>query len=193
MNTIEDQKILEGIKTGDEVVITAFYKKNMPYIRRYVLQNSGSELDVEDVFQDAMVLIYQKLKVEQIELYASLQTYFYGICKNIWRNRLRKNNKMVSAEDLLEAVEALDPDIVEEIERNEEAHVYRKHFVNLSEACQKVLNMVFNGKSMRQIAESTGYTEGYARKKKFECKEHLIEMIEKDPLYKELKEPIEKN
>ncbi|WP_438710894.1 hypothetical protein ACSTS3_19875 [Aquimarina muelleri] len=40
---------------------------------------------------------------------------------------------------------------------------------------------------MRQIAEETGYSEGYARKKKFECKKHLIERIESNPTYEELR------
>ncbi len=186
MSNIEDRKFLEGIVSGDEVVIKAFYKKNLSYIRGYILKNSGNEADAEDVFQDALILIYQKLKSDSLELHSSLSTYFYGICKNIWRNRLRKNKKMIITEDVVHDEEGIHPEIIEEIAQKEREHVYRKHFLKLSNTCREVLGLLFQGNSMKEIAHITGYSKGYTRKKKFECKKSLIEMIEKDPAYKEL-------
>ncbi len=191
MSNIEDLKILEGIAAGDEGIITRFYKKNLPYIKGYVLQNSGNEQDVEDVFQDALVFVYQKVKTGSLELHSSLRTYFYGVCKNIWRNRLRKNGRQIVTEIILD-LETVDPSVIQEIEDKEREHVYRKHFVKLKDTCKEVLSMVFEGKSMKEISAVTGYSEGYTRKKKFECKKSLIEMIEKDPLYKELQQTPEK-
>ncbi len=192
MSNIDDQKIIEGIVAGDEAVFKAFYKKNRKYIRQYILKNSGNEDDVEDVFQDAVVFIYQKLKAGSLELRSPLSTYFYGVSKNIWRNRLRKNRKLVVTEEIPEDTAIVEASILEEIEDREREHVYRKHFVNLSDTCREVLQLLFLGKSMKEIAEITGYAEGYTRKKKFECKKHLIEMIEQDPIYQELKITSEK-
>ncbi len=186
MSSTEDHKILEGIIAGDEVIITTFYKQNLQYVRQYILQNSGNEADVEDVFQDALVLVYQKSKSGSLVLYSSLRTYFFGVCKNIWRNRLRKNKKMVITEEIPDNAESIPPEVIEYITQNEREHVYRKHFLNLSTNCREVLRLLFEGKSMREIANITGYSEGYTRKKKFECKRSLIEMIEKDPIYQEL-------
>lgn len=185
-STIEEHKILEGIVTGDEVIITAFYKKNLPYIRKYILRNSGNEEDVEDVFQDAMIFIYQKLKTDSLELQSSIRTYFYGVCKNIWRNRARKNKNLVITEYLPEDIEIIGPTVLKDLECKEQEYVYHKHFLNLSDTCREVLCLIFKGMNMKEIAKITGYSEGYARKKKFECKQHLIEMIEKDPAYPEL-------
>ncbi len=191
MSNREDLKILEGIAAGDEMIITRFYKKNLPYIKGYILQNFGNEQDVEDVFQDALVFVYQKAKNDSLVLHSSLRTYFYGVCKNIWRNRLRKNNKQVIAETILD-IKTVDPSIIKEIEDKEREHLYRKYFVQLKDSCKQVLSMVFEGKSMKEIATITGYSETYTRKKKFDCKKSLIEMIEKDPLYKELQQIPEK-
>ncbi|WP_109301764.1 RNA polymerase sigma factor [Aquimarina sp. AU474] len=187
MSKTEERKILEGIMAGDEAVIKAFYQKNLGYIRGYILQNSGNEADVEDVFQDALVLIYQKLTADSLEITASIHTYFYAVCKNMWRNRLRKNNKMVVKETLPDHEHALQEDITEDLEQQEREQVYRKYFVQLNDTCKRVLGLVFEGKNMKEISSITGYSEGYTRKKKFECKKSLIEMIEKDPIYKELK------
>ncbi|WP_109434202.1 MULTISPECIES: RNA polymerase sigma factor [Aquimarina] len=186
MSSTEERKILEGIVAGDEVIITTFYKQNLQYVRQYILQNSGNESDVEDVFQDALVLIYQKLKADSLELHSSLRTYFYGVCKNIWRNRLRKNKKMVITEEIPDDAESIPPAVIEYIAQKEQEHVYRKHFLKLSDSCREILQLLFQGKSMKDIATITGYSEGYTRKKKFDCKRSLIQMIEKDPIYQEL-------
>ncbi|AXT62499.1 sigma-70 family RNA polymerase sigma factor [Aquimarina sp. AD10] len=193
MKNTEDQKILKGIAAGDEQVLTLFYKKNLPYIRRYILQNSGNEEDVEDVFQDALVMIYQKLKTDSLELQSSLRTFFYAVCKNIWRNRLRKNKKIVLAENIYDTADTIELKVQEDIENSEREHIYRKYFLKLSDSCREVLNLLFQGNSMKEIAKITGYTEGYTRKKKFECKESLIEMIEKDTAFKELQLTPQKN
>ena len=186
MSNTQDRKILEGIAKGDQEILKGFYKKNLPYIQRYILQNSGNHEDVEDVFQDALVLMYQKVKTGSLELQSSLNTYFYAICKNIWRNRLRKHKKLVVIENTPDT-EDIDSSVIQEIENKEREHVYRKYFVKLSDTCKKILSLVFDGNSMRDIAQLTGYSEAYTRKKKFECKKSLIQMIEKDPIFQELK------
>ena len=40
---------------------------------------------------------------------------------------------------------------------------------------------------MAEIAKIMGYSVAYTRKKKFECKKRLLEMIEIDPIFEELK------
>ncbi|WP_062061613.1 RNA polymerase sigma factor [Aquimarina longa] len=187
MKGIKDQEILQGILTGDTAVIKDFYKENFKYIRGYILQSSGNKEDVEDVFQDALVVLYQKLESDSLELNVALRTYFFAICKNLWKKRLQKKSKLYTTDTIFDISEELDIGIVEMLENKEREHIYRKYFLKLSEACQKLLSMVFEEKSMRQIASETGYSEGYARKKKFECKKHLMERIESDPIYEELK------
>lgn len=186
MSTTKERKIMEGIVTGNRQVIKEFYKVNYPYIRKYIIQNSGNETDAEDVFQDALIMVYQKFKTETLEIHSSLRTYFYAICKNIWRNRLRRNKKLVFDSDLIVSGKT-DFSIIEEMERKERELVYRKYFMELSVACRELLTMVFEGKSMREIANTTEYSEGYARKKKFDCKKSLMEMIENDSVYQELR------
>ncbi|MDH7446015.1 RNA polymerase sigma factor [Aquimarina sp. 2201CG14-23] len=192
MSNPEERKIIEGILAGDETIIKAFYKRNYNYVKSYVLKNSGDNVDAEDVFQDALVLVYQKLKSDSLELRVSVSAYFYGVCKNIWRNRLRKKRKLIISDEVIETNDEIDGSIIEDIENKEREMLYRKYFVTLSDKCKELLNLVFAGNSMREIANITGYSEGYARKKKFECKKSLIEMIETDPVYSELKTTFEK-
>ncbi|GAA4115797.1 hypothetical protein GCM10022393_16150 [Aquimarina addita] len=185
MSTTRERKIMEGIVTGDRQVIKEFYTNNYPYIRKYIIQNSGDETDAEDVFQDAIIMMYQKLKTGTLEVHSSLRTYFYAICKNIWRNRLRRNKKFVGSSDMVNA-EEIDVSLLEEIEQKEREQLYQRYFLKLSHTCRELLTMVFEGKTMREISDMTEYSSGYARKKKFDCKKSLMDMIEKDSAYHEL-------
>ena len=187
MKNLGDHLILKGIKEGNRVIIKRFYKENFKYVRGYILQNSGSKEDVEDVFQDALMLIYQKLESDSLELKASLRTYFFAVCKNLWKKRLRKKSKMITTNEVYGTSIKLEESILDVIESKEREHLYRKYFLQLSETCQKVLALVFEDKNMKEISEITGYAEVYTRKKKFECKKSLLERVQKDPAYHELK------
>lgn len=178
--------MLEGIASSDRELIKKFYSENFKYISKYILQNSGNLEDVEDVFQDALVLVYEKLQSDSLDLRASLRTYFFAICKNLWQKRLRGKKKMIVVEEV-HAPEMIEDNFLSFMESKEREHLYRKYFLKLSDACKELLEMVFLQKSMKEIANITGYSEGYTRKKKFNCKKSLIERIEQDPLYQELK------
>jgi len=192
MSNPEDRKILEGIASGDTRIIKAFYEENFHYIRSYILKNSGEDKDAEDIFQDALIVIYQKLRLNALDINVSIRTYFYAICKNKWKSRLRKQKKIIIDNEALVINEEIEASIAEEIENKEREHVYRKYFLALSGTCREVLQLVFAGNNMKEIASITGYSEGYTRKKKFECKKSLLEMLEKDPAYQELKFTSEK-
>ncbi len=181
-----DIKILEGIAGGDETILKYFYKKNFRGVRKYILANNGTEEDTEDVFQDSLIIIYQKLTKGMIELNCSVHTYFYSICKNVWRNRLRKNDKLEIHDDIVSISNSIVSDINDDIERGDREHIYRKHFMKLDGKCRSLLSLLFEGKSAREVATALNYSEIYVRKKKFGCKECLLRMIRQDPIYKEL-------
>ncbi len=185
MHVVRNLKIINGIISGDEIILKEFYKKNLPHVRKYIILNSGSEGDVEDIFQDALIIVYQKLKSNSLNIDTSIQAYFLGTCKNIWRSHLRKSQKITYDESL--TLKAKEENIItNKIEEIEKEHLYRKYFYKLSNSSKQVLKLFFEGKSMRETGLTTGYSEGYVRKKKFECKKKLLEMIEKDSLFSEL-------
>jgi hypothetical protein len=66
--------------------------------------------------------------------------------------------------------------------------LYREKFQLLGDDCQKLLTLYFEKKNMEDIAKAMGFgSEGYARKRKFQCKEKLTKLIKSDERYGELK------
>ena len=81
----KDQHTLEAILEGNEKVINAFYQNAMRYVGGFILQRNGNQEDVEDVVQEALMALYQKLNTSSLRITVSLQTYFFSICKNKWK------------------------------------------------------------------------------------------------------------
>ncbi|WP_299189183.1 sigma-70 family RNA polymerase sigma factor [uncultured Aquimarina sp.] len=182
----DEIKIFNGILYGNNEILKDFYKRNFIIIKSFIIKNSGTEKDAEDIFQDALVILYQKIKNDSLVLDYSIHTYFYGISKNIWMRRLSKLKKVSCCGRINDLVSDTNFSIIDNIEQRDRESLYRKYLLNLNCKCKDLLFLFFDGKSMKEIAQLTNYTEGYVRKRKFECKKHLMELIAKDPLYSEL-------
>ncbi|MDY8138574.1 sigma-70 family RNA polymerase sigma factor [Aquimarina sp. 2201CG5-10] len=182
-----NNNIIIGIGKGDSGILKAFYKKNMPHIRMYILKNSGCEKDVEDVFQDALIIIYQKIHLGTLEISTTIHSYFYAVAKNIWYNQLRKRKKLLFDKRFIELFDRGNNDsIIDKINLKEKYGLYYKYFLQLDTSSRQLLHLFFEGKSTNEISKIMGYTKAYTRKKKFKAKKKLLEMIEKDPAYHEL-------
>ena len=55
-----DQKYVDALVNNDSVILNLVYKKFLPPIQRMVLQNNGSDDDAYDLFQNALLSIYNK-------------------------------------------------------------------------------------------------------------------------------------
>lgn len=186
MNGKDENAILDGFISGNDPILKELYSDLFPKVRNFVLKNSGSDTEAKDIFQDALVFTYQKLKSGSLKLECTLATYVFAVSKNLWRNVLRKKRGTIAFDVAHTIPEAMEQDIESTLERKDRVFLFQKHFLKLSTTCKDLLASFFSGKSMSEIATAMGYSEGYTRKKKFVCKQKLLEMIEADPTFSEL-------
>lgn len=189
---VEDSKVSEtdyyllGILEGDSRVLNEFYANYFERIAAFIIKNSGDINDAKDVFQDAIMIIYQKAKKTDFELKSTLSAYFYGVCKNIWLQKLRKQKRIVPLSIEGNQIEN-DSTIEKDIEERNKQQLFFSKFSLLKEGCQQILKLFFAKKSMKEIAQKLGLgSEGYAKKRKYECQKKLLELVKEDNIYKEL-------
>lgn len=173
---------LEGIRNNDCRVLRKIYDKFLPSVTSFVLNNSGTENEAHDVFQDGLVVIFKKLKKEKLELTASFHTYLLAVCRFIWLRELSKMRRTEVSIDQTQPFIA-DIDIEEDIENYEKQTFFRSKLESLPDDSKKVLKMFFAKRSLKEIAEEMGYSVEYAKKKKYLAKKMLVEMIQKDKMY----------
>ncbi len=190
MKSFTDDQILKGILQHDNLVLSYIYKQYYYKVNAFVRKNSGTEEDVSDIFQEAIIVIYRKLKENDLLFEnRSFETYLFSVCRLLWLKNLRtiKTEKEKINDSLPFNEEVYDDDLNNVIEKNERYLLYQKHFRNISTDCQKILQMFFDKVPIRQIAQVMGFkSEKYVKSRKFKCKELLIERIKQDTEYKKL-------
>lgn len=181
--TEQDQKHLFALQHGDKKGLEKIYRDFLPRIRSLITRNGGNDSDAVDVFQDALVILFQKSRQEGFQLTSAFSTLLYGVARNIWGNRLQKRSRSeVTLSDDIKF--NTGEDLAHLIQEEEKRTIFYDAFRKLGPDCQKLLQLYFEKKSMLEIAENLGYaSEGYAKKRKFQCKEQLIQFVKLDHRY----------
>jgi RNA polymerase sigma factor (sigma-70 family) len=182
------EAILEGLKTSDSSVLEYVYKKYFPIVRFFVIKNSGTDEDAKDVFQEAIILIYKRLKDESLDLTCAFKTYLYSVCRILWLRQLEKKkvrNEVVTDNQVFVQ---LDEDIEIQATEQEQFRIYQKHFQLLHKDCQEILQLFLKKVPLKEIALKMSIkSDKYLKKRKYDCKEALVKRIQNDPDYKRLR------
>ncbi len=189
MGEYSTEEIIRGIGKQKDRVIRHVYRTCYPEIRKLILCNSGNEHDVKDVFQEGMLVVFQKITEQELRLTCSFKTYLYSVCRFLWLQELEKKSRKSANSDRMEEVRG---EKEEDSRRKEsELKLYEKHFRELSRECQKVLNMYFAKASMEEISVVMGYKNiQIAKDKKYRCKKSLMTSIYNNPEFKKLQHEI---
>ena len=184
-----NMELLNGILKNDTIVLQFIYSKFYSNINFFIKKNNGDEDDANDIFQEAVIIIYRKLKTNELVLDCSFDTYLYSICRFLWLKELEK--RKIEKENIKDNHEYNDEiyddglEIVTDL--NERYKLYQKHFANLGKDCQKILQLYFDKVPLQNIADVMGFkSEKYAKKRKFSCKEYLIKSIKQDMQYRNI-------
>lgn len=139
MQTISDNTLLDKLKTEDSSSFELLYKFYFPSVASYIKQNLGNNEDAEDIFQEAIIVLLQKVRQSDFVLTSSLKTYLYAISRNLWLKRLRDNKiKFVEINDL--DIETEPFEIEQEKSKDEKVNSW---LTRITENCQRILKAIF--------------------------------------------------
>lgn len=166
-----ESEIIVGIKKGDEKVIDYLYKKNYKMMVNLIMKNNGSEDEARDIYQDSLIVLWQKAKTDEFVLTSKISTYLYSVCMNLWRKELERKSRL--SHDAVEKGEERDFD------KEERAKIVNKCIDELGETCKKILMYYyFDNLSMNDIAEKLGFANAdTAKTRKYKCKQELDKKI----------------
>lgn len=168
----EERAILEGLAHHDPVAIEAIYRENFEIIQAYVVRNGGIPDDARDIFQEALIILFEKSGTEGFELNCKIRTFLYSVCRRLWLKKMHGENKMfASAIDINETQIAVEEDLDKHDRRNLELTLLGDALNMLGEPCKSLLEAFYlQKKSMPEIATSFGYTNAdNAKTQKYKC------------------------
>ena len=138
---------------------------------KMVITNSGTEEEARDIYQDALIVFWQKATSGKLVMTSKISTYIYSICQNLWRKELDRKKRLSNEEKDIAVV--LDTDTEE---RN---RIVAKCIDQLGDTCKKVLMYYyFDEMSMQDIADKLGFANtDNAKTKKYKCKKKLDDLV----------------
>ncbi len=157
-----------GLLRNDPATVRSLYAKHFPAVRHYVVQNSGTTNDAQDVFQEAMTVLWLKVKEGQLILDSEPGAFLFRVARNKWldvvRSAAHKHMKVVHDDRTLDPATDAPDDIEERIVR------LRGVYDKLDEKCRTVLDrFYFERKDLATIATEMGVEEESIRTIKYRC------------------------
>ncbi|MFD0751300.1 RNA polymerase sigma factor [Mucilaginibacter calamicampi] len=76
-----------------EIFFLGLYKKGFPAVARYVAKMGGDLNQAQDIFQDTLIIYYEKVTSEQVHAVVNEKAYLLGIAKKLWLQHYKFNSK----------------------------------------------------------------------------------------------------
>lgn len=170
-NNQKEQELLKGLALDDKTAIEAIYKDNYGLIQTLVINNNGSEDDAKDIFQEALIVLYEKSKSGVFELNCQIRTYIYAVSKRLWLKRLQNRSRYELIENGAEETITVEDDIALHEKRNSQFGMMEHAMSMIGEPCKSLLEAYYiNKQNMQEIADTFGYTNAdNAKNQKYKC------------------------
>ncbi|MEO1516842.1 MAG: sigma-70 family RNA polymerase sigma factor [Bacteroidota bacterium] len=177
-NSLAKSAIIEHLRGHDERMVDrafeSLYREHAAAVRSFVMQKGGNAEDAADVFQDALIVFYKKIRSNGFELHCSIGTYLFAVSKNLWLNKVRKHKKEIIGVDGWPQDELGETD-VPLMEENPNSLAAAKALKKMGGDCEQLLvDFFFNGLETTEITQRMGYAnEQVTRNKKSRCLKKL--------------------
>lgn len=168
----EEINLLKGLARSDKKSVEVIYSQNYSLVQALVVNNNGTIDDAKDIFQEAMMVLFDKARSGNFELNCQIRTYLYAVARRLWLKKLSKGNRHIADfDDANETQIAVDDDMVEHEQKDAEFDMMHAAIGTLGEPCKSLLEaFYFKNLSMQEIAENFGYTNAEnAKTQKYKC------------------------
>ena len=170
-NFEQEKKLLEALALNDGNVIEAIYRDNYPIIQAIILNNNGNSDEARDIFQEAMIVIYEKAVSGTFELNCQLKTYLYSVCRRLWLKRLQQLQRYGTLVENVEDTVSVEEDLELHEKHNSDFQIMENAMSKIGEPCKSLLDAYYiQKKNMQEIATDFGYTNAdNAKTQKYKC------------------------
>jgi RNA polymerase sigma factor (sigma-70 family) len=174
-----DSEVIIGILNNSDSVLKRLYLAYFPMVLQLVLNNNGDEDDAKDVYQEAIIVLYNKVKTGDFELSSKLKTYIYSICRRLWLKRLKQMNRYGGDIKDFQEYLPVEDDVEKHHDRDMQLNKMEDALKLLGEPCKTIMeDFYIHSRSMQEICERFGYTNAdNAKTQKYKCLQRLKKLF----------------
>ncbi len=161
-------------------MLKRLYIAYFPMVLQLVINNNGTQDDAKDIYQEAIIVLYNKVKTGDFELSSKLKTFIYSVCRRLWLKRLSHMSRYPTGDirDYHEHLPA-EEEVEQHAERNMQFDQMQAAMQQLGEPCRTIIDDFYiQNKSMQDICERFGYTNAdNAKTQKYKCLQRLKKLF----------------
>lgn len=174
-----DSKFFRNSPAEREQLFITLYKKAFPVVAKYVSKMGGSFDEAKDVFQDALVIYYEKLVSASILLHTNEQAYLLGIAKHLWAKKFREDMHCTPLDTNLE-----DEGFIDQDDMQPSTGKLMHYLETAGQKCMEILKaFYYDNLQVNEIAQLFGYSGiRSATVQKYKCMEKVRETIKEKSL-----------
>ena len=172
MYSSSEERVLERVRQGDRTVLKDLYKKHrMRFIRWVQRRYSHTQDEIAEVYQQVFTIFYFNVKEGKFKGDSAIETYMFGIGKNLINKTLSKGKQAISPIDDVEEIDVPTESGFSTYERTHEKLLVKNILDKVGEPCKSILTKYYyDNFTMEAIAENLGYKNAMVvKKKKCEC------------------------
>jgi DNA-directed RNA polymerase specialized sigma24 family protein len=161
-------------KAFRERLFEEFYESAFPSVASFVSQMNGTFQDAKDIFQDALVIFFEKSEDPEFKINTAPERYILGISKHLWIKKFKADLKTIS----LTAME-LSISIPADFFPTPHSRRLLRFLENSGKKCMDLLRgFYYEKQTMKDIAKTLGYSnEHSATVQKYKCLEKIRDSI----------------
>lgn len=166
----QESALLEGLAKNDRIAIESIYAQQYNMVQSMIINNNGTYEDARDIFQETMIVLYEKASSGTFELKCRLKTYIYSVSRRLWLKRLQQM-KRFQADFNGQETFAVEDDLEHHRQKNASFQMMDHALQGLGEPCKSLLEAFYiQKKNMVEIAGNFGYTNAEnAKNQKYKC------------------------
>lgn len=171
-NLDKEKELIRQFVENHHKAVETIYKNSFNMVKVLILQMGGNDNDAEDIFQEALIVLYHQAQRDHFELTSSISTYLYSVSRKLWLKKLNKNLSVSFVEDT-DIFEKYSSKLMSEDYEEKELLFKKmeKSMDSLGEPCKSLLhNFYINSWSMERIVHELGYNNtDTAKTQKYKC------------------------
>jgi RNA polymerase sigma factor (sigma-70 family) len=179
---LPDSLILQTLRSGaaPDEAIRQLYRMQFSMAKAYIKQNSGTDEDAEDIFQEVIISFIELVKKDKFRGESSISTFLYAITRNTWLNELKKRGRTRLRNEKFEKAKENTGMDISFLMVNRELKAQLMQVVDsLGATCKTILlAFYFENLAIKDILQTLDYeNEQVVRNKKYKCLKQLEQLI----------------
>ena len=150
------------------------YESAFPAVAGFVSQMNGSFQDAKDIFQDALIIYFERSTDPQFSVNATPERYILGIAKHLWIRKFKEKGKNISL-NTFEAALSIPVDFFPSVQS-------KRVLQFIEQAGKKCLDLLrsfyYDKLTMKELAQKFEYSSEHSvTVQKYKCIEKVRESV----------------